>query len=192
MTILEIIILSISLAMDCFTVSIACGTIIKNYKWRNIFSIALSFGIFQALMPLLGWFLSNGFQKYIESFDHWIAFGLLAFIGIRMVIESFKKDDDDKSIDPMNYKVTLTLSVATSVDALAVGISFALINMNSIKSILFPITMIGFVSFLMSIIGYIIGVTFGRKYNFRMELWGGLLLIIIGIKILFEHINIIS
>lgn len=187
MTALEIWLLAISLAMDCFTVSITSGIIMRRICWRTFFVMAFLFGLFQAVMPLIGWFAASRFSHLIEDYDHWIAFGLLALLGGRMIKESFS-GEDKCCFDPTRLKVVLALSVATSIDALAIGISFAFVGMNSFSSILSPITIIGFASFVLSLAGSLIGVFFGKRFNMRMELWGGLILILIGIKILIEHL----
>ena len=125
--------------------------------------------------------------KLIEDYDHWIAFGLLAFLGGRMIKESFS-NEDKRCFDPTKLKVVVTLAIATSIDALAIGISFAFVGINSFTSILSPIVIIGFTSFVISTLGSLIGVFCGKRFNLRMELWGGLVLIIIGVKILIEHL----
>ena len=188
MSTLEIWLLAFSLAMDCFTVSIASGIIMRRIHWRTILIMSFFFGLFQGLMPLGGWFFASRFPHLIESFDHWIAFGLLAFLGFRMIKESFSDEDTD-SFDPTILKVVLMLAIATSIDAMAVGISFAFVGMSSLASILFPIIIIGIVSFIMSIIGNLVGVYLGKRVNLRMELWGGIILIGIGVKILIEHLS---
>lgn len=189
MTTLEIWLLAISLAMDCFTVSVTSGIIMRHICWRTFFTMGFFFGLFQAMMPVIGWFGASRFYHLIESFDHWIAFGLLAFLGIRMIKESFGDEEDKCCFDPTRMKVILTLSVATSIDALAVGISFACTGMNSFGSILVPIVIIGIVSLIMSVIGSLIGVFFGKRLNLRMEMWGGIILLGIGVKILIEHLS---
>lgn len=188
MTTLEIWLLAISLAMDCFTVSITSGIIMKRICWRTILIMSFFFGLFQGLMPLGGWFFASRFHHLIESVDHWIAFGLLAFLGVRMIKENFSKEEKE-SFDPTLLKVILMLAVATSIDAMAVGISFAFVGMNSFTSILFPIIIIGIVSFIMSVIGNLAGVYLGKRINLHMELWAGLILIGIGVKILIEHLS---
>lgn len=187
MSTLEIWLLAISLAMDCFTVSITSGIIMRRICWRTFFVMAFFFGLFQAAMPLIGWFCASRFSHLIESYDHWIAFGLLAFLGGRMIKEGFS-NEDKHCFDPTRLKVVLTLAIATSIDALAVGISFAFVGMNSLVSILSPIAIIGLASFIISLAGSLIGVFCGKRFNLRMELWGGLILIAIGIKILIEHL----
>lgn len=188
MSTIEIWLLAISLAMDCFTVSITSGIIMRRICWRTILVMSFFFGLFQALMPLIGWFCASRFYHLIESFDHWIAFGLLTFLGIRMIKENFS-NDNKCCFDPTLLKVILMLAIATSIDALAVGISFAFVGMDTFISILFPIFIIGLVSFVMSIIGNLAGIYLGKHVNLHMELWGGIILIGIGIKILIEHLS---
>ena len=190
MTGLEIWLLAIGLAMDCFAVSIASGIILKRVRMRPMLIMALAFGFFQALMPLLGWIGASFFSHLIENIDHWIAFAILAFLGGRMVLESFKDEDCRHEFDPTSLKVVSALAVATSIDALAVGVSFAFLGVRSFSSILPSIAIIGFVSFALSFVGLMFGIRFGcgiaRKL--RAELWGGVILIIIGTKILIEHL----
>ena len=190
MTGLEIWLLAIGLAMDCFAVSIASGIILKRVRMRPMLIMALAFGFFQALMPLLGWIGASFFSHLIENIDHWIAFAILAFLGGRMVLESFKDEDCRHEFDPTSLKVVSALAVATSIDALAVGISFAFLGVQNYNEILSPILIIGLVSFVMSLIGLIFGIQCGcgiaRKL--KAELWGGIILVIIGLKILIEHL----
>lgn len=190
MTGLEIWLLAIGLAMDCFAVSIASGIILKRVRMRPMLIMALAFGFFQALMPLLGWIGASFFSHLIENIDHWIAFAILAFLGGRMVLESFKDEDCRHEFDPTSLKVVSALAVATSIDALAVGVSFAFLGVRSFSSILPSIGIIGFISFALSFVGLMFGIRFGcgiaRKL--RAELWGGVILIIIGTKILIEHL----
>jgi putative Mn2+ efflux pump MntP len=167
---------------------IASGIIMRRIHWRTIIIMSFFFGLFQALMPLGGWFCASRFYHLIESVDHWIAFGLLAFLGIRMIKENFS-EEEKHSFDPTLLKVVLALAVATSIDAMAVGISFAFVGMTTFASILFPIIIIGIVSFIMSIIGNLAGVYLGKRVNLHMELWGGIILIGIGVKILIEHLS---
>ncbi len=190
MTGLEIWLLAIGLAMDCFAVSIASGIILKRVRMRPMLIMALAFGFFQALMPLLGWIGASFFSHLIENIDHWIAFAILAFLGGRMVLESFKDEDCRHEFDPTSLKVVSALAVATSIDALAVGVSFAFLGVRSFSSVQPSIGIIGFVSFALSFVGLMFGIRFGcgiaRKL--RAELWGGVILIIIGTKILIEHL----
>ena len=186
---IEIWLLAISLAMDCFTVSITGGIIIRSICWRTCLTMAFFFGLFQALMPLIGWYGASHFSHLIGQFDHWIAFALLAFLGIRMIKEGLT-NDEKCCFDPHKLKVILTLAVATSIDALAVGISFAFVGMNTFMDILQPILIIGFVSFLLSIVGHLFGVSFGKLVQkLYPEVLAGIILIGIGIKILIEHLS---
>lgn len=187
MSILEIWLLAVSLAIDCFTVSITSGIILHRIRWGIFLKMAFLFGLFQAAMPFLGWLGASRFNHLIETYDHWIAFALLAFLGIRMIREHFK-DEEERSFDPTRMKVILTLAVATSIDALAVGISFAFTGFRTLSSLLYPLTAIGIASFVISLAGSPIGVFFGKRFNLRVEIFGGLVLIGIGVKILFEHL----
>lgn len=187
MSILEIWLLAVSLAIDCFTVSITSGIILHRIRWGIFLKMAFLFGLFQAAMPFLGWLGASRFNHLIETYDHWIAFALLAFQGIRMIREHFK-DEEERSFDPTRMKVILTLAVATSIDALAVGISFAFTGFRTLSSLLYPLTAIGIASFVISLAGSLIGVFFGKRFNLRVEIFGGLVLIGIGVKILFEHL----
>lgn len=187
MSILEIWLLAVSLAIDCFTVSITSGIILHRIRWGIFLKKAFLFGLFQAAMPFLGWLGASRFNHLIETYDHWIAFALLAFLGIRMIREHFK-DEEERSFDPTRMKVILTLAVATSIDALAVGISFAFTGFRTLSSLLYPLTAIGIASFVISLAGSLIGVFFGKRFNLRVEIFGGLVLIGIGVKILFEHL----
>ena len=187
MSILEIWLLAVSLAIDCFTVSITSGIILHRIRWGIFLKMAFLFGLFQAAMPFLGWLGASRFNHLIETYDHWIAFALLAFLGIRMIREHFK-DEEERSFDPTRMKVILTLAGATSIDALAVGISFAFTGFRTLSSLLYPLTAIGIASFVISLAGSLIGVFFGKRFNLRVEIFGGLVLIGIGVKILFEHL----
>lgn len=187
MSILEIWLLAVSLAIDCFTVSITSGIILHRIRWGIFLKMAFLFGLFQAAMPFLGWLGASRFNHLIETYDHWIAFALLAFLGIRMIREHFK-DEEERSFDPTRMKVILTLAVATSIDALAVGISFAFTGFRTLSSLLYPLTAIGIASFVISLAGSLIGVFFGKRFNLCVEIFGGLVLIGIGVKILFEHL----
>lgn len=188
MSFLEALILAFALAMDCFAVSLAAGVILKRILWRPMLTMAFLFGFFQAFNPLLGWLGTDYHRDIIESFDHWIAFAILLSLGGRMIIEAFK-DEEDKSFNPRSLKVIFTMAIATSIDAFAVGISFSCMGIHSMGHLLLPLLVIGIVSFAMSIVGQFFGVKFGKRYarRLRAELWGGIILIIIGVKVLFEH-----
>lgn len=187
MGILEISLLGIGLAMDAFAVSICKGLSMKKMNWKNAIIIALYFGIFQALMPMIGYFLGTTFESFVTTFDHWIAFILLALIGGNMIKESFDNEDEKKN-DKVDFKTMIVLALATSIDALAVGITFAFFDVN----LLLAVAIIGIITFIISIFGVKIGNKFGDKYQNKAELIGGIILVILGIKILLEHLNIIS
>lgn len=195
MSILELWFLAIALAMDCFTVSIVFGVLLRKIEWRTILVVAFLFGLFQAMMPLAGWLATNSFSSLIEDYDHWIAFGLLAFLGGRMIKEAFSDDEEEaeaeaKHINPRKLKTQLVFAVATSIDALAVGISFTCLGFNTISSLSLPLLIIGFVSLAFSIVGSLLGIRFGKGVEKRLkpELLGGIVLIIIGIRVLCEHL----
>lgn len=189
MTSIEVWTLAFALAMDCFTISIAGGVIMKQCKWNPMLTMAFFFGLFQAANPLFGWIAADICKEYIECIDHWIAFAILGYLGISMIIESFK-DAEEKHFNPESLNVILTLAVATSIDALAVGVSFSCMGISSLPQLTYPIIVIGIVSFIMSICGLLIGINFGRKFARKLhpELFGGVILIIIGCKVLFEHL----
>ena len=192
MSLLDILLLAVALAMDCLTVSIVSGVIqftVYNKALTVNLRMAIFFGFFQAMMPLIGWLGVSHFQSYLEAYDHWIAFGLLAFIGGRMIWESFGSDEE-QHFNPRRLQTQLLLAVATSIDALAVGISFACTGYTSISQLTLPLIIIGVVSFLFSLIGYQLGTRFGRSIAHRLkpELLGGVILIGIGVKILAEHL----
>ena len=186
----DLLLLSVALAMDCFTVSLMSGVILRRAVTAAILRMALLFGVFQAAMPLAGWLGTAHFSQYLEAVDHWIAFGLLAFIGGKMIKESFDDDDSQPSFNPLRLRTQLLLAVATSIDALAVGISMACLGYDHITMLTLPLVMIGVTSTVMSLIGYWLGVRFGRIVARRLkpELLGGLVLVFIGIKVLLSHI----
>lgn len=186
MGILEIIIIAIGLAMDAFAVSICKGLSMKKMSWKKGLIIGGYFGFFQALMPLVGYLLGIGFQDKVTGIDHWIAFILLGIIGINMIKEALSKEDDEKN-DSVNFKEMIVLAIATSIDALAVGITMAFLEVN----IALAITIIGIITFAISVTGVKIGNIFGNKYEKKAELAGGVILILMGIKILLEHLGII-
>ena len=190
MNLLDIWMLAVALAMDCFTVSIVSGVIVRKWLWGMILRMAFLFGLFQAAMPLMGWLATNHFSEQLEAVDHWIAFGLLAFIGGKMVRESFGPEEE-KQFNPQNLNTQLLLAVATSIDALAIGISFACTGYRAIEQIVYPLIVIGIVSFLFSLFGYLLGVRFGKSIarKLKPELLGGIILIVIGIKILITHLT---
>ncbi len=187
MNIIEIILLAIALAMDCLTVSIVAG--VMGIRISNLWRMAFLFGLFQALMPLLGWFGISFFNDYLQVIDHWIAFGLLAMIGGKMIKESFEPEEEHH-FDANRLGTQILLAIATSIDALAVGITFACTGYGELSQLTMPLIVIGAVSMLFSLAGYYIGCRFGRIFTRKVkpELLGGLILIAIGIKILISHL----
>jgi len=171
--------------MDAFAVSITSGLTIKSLRINNALKIAIFFGLFQAIMPLIGWLAGLSFRDFISGVDHWIAFGLLSVIGCKMIYESSKMGLNKKKINPLNVYVLLMLSVATSIDALAVGLSLSFLKV----SIVLPAIIIGIVTFLLSILGVYFGNRFGHYFERKIQIIGGLILICIGIKILIEHLT---
>ena len=190
MSIVDILFLSVALAMDCFTVSIVSGVLLRRKEWSVMLQTAFLFGFFQALMPLIGWVATSGFQQYIEDYDHWIAFALLAWIGVGMMREAFKSDEAPHSFVPSSLKTQLVQAVATSIDALAVGISMAMTDYGHIGQLTFPLLAIGLGSFLFSLWGFLLGIRYGHSIRRRLkpELLGGIILLFIGFKILLTHL----
>lgn len=188
---IELFLLGIGLAMDAFAVSVCKGLGMRKLNKKQTLIIGLYFGGFQALMPLVGWLLGSQFQKYITRIDHWIAFILLGFIGGKMMIEAIREWNEEETVDvidaPLDHKNMLVLSVATSIDALAVGITFAFLDTPIIEAI----TIIGITTMVISIIGVVIGNFFGSKYKSKAEFIGGLILVLLGLKILLEHLGIL-
>ena len=189
MGIFDIILLAVALAMDCLTVSMVSGVIVRQRLWGMMLRMALFFGVFQALMPLIGWVGIRLFSQWIEAIDHWIAFGLLVVIGGKMLMEAFEQEEEH-TFNPRKLTIQLLLAVATSIDALAVGISMGCTGYHSISQLTMPLVIIGAVSFLFSITGYLVGIRFGRQVTKRIkpEIIGGIILILIGVKILWTHL----
>lgn len=184
MLFIEIILLAIGLSMDSLAVSVAAGAVIHNCKLCNMLKIGLVLGLFQSGMTVIGYTLGIGFEKYICAFDHWIAFILLFYLGAKMIYDGFRSDDNNESgFNPLNNKTLAGLGIATSIDALAIGISLAILK----SDITLPALTIGLVTFAISACGVYFGSRFGNKINLRIELIGGLILIGIGTKILIEH-----
>lgn len=184
MGITELILIGIGLSMDAFAVSVTNGLCCKDIKIGKTLMTGVCFGGFQGLMPLIGYFLGIGFAKYITAFDHFIALILLGFIGGQMIFESLKKDEDEKKSGCLTAKMLFMQGVATSIDALAVGVSFAALNGVNIA---FAATAICFITFAFSIAGVYIGKRFGTMLNNKAQLAGGIILVGIGIKIFIEH-----
>ncbi len=191
MTILEMVLIALGLSMDAFAVATCRGLEMPKFNWKHALVIALFFGVFQALMPLIGWAVGSTFSKYIENVDHWIAFALLAVIGLNMIWDSFKKEkQEDKECNNQGLKIIplIFMAIATSVDALVVGITIAFINAN----IWITIAIIGSITFVLSFIGVAIGHKVGSKFKRVATAIGGVVLILIGLKILLEHLGVIS
>ena len=187
MTYFELFLIAVGLSMDAFAVSVCKGLSTQEPKAKHYLAVGAWFGGFQALMPLLGYLLGSSFEGYINRFDHWVAFALLAVIGGNMIKESFE-EDEEKADDSFTFKTMLVLAVATSIDALAVGITFALLpDVNIVAAVSF----IGLTTFVLSAVGLKVGNIFGLKYKSKAELAGGVILILIGLKILLEHLGII-
>lgn len=191
MGLFEIFMIGVGLSMDAFAASICKGLNMRRLNIKNMLIIGLFFGGFQALMPAVGWLLGKQFESYITSVDHWVAFALLVFIGGKMIYDVFHDDDENccsEKTDRLDMKEVLTLAVATSIDALAVGISFAFLQVDIIKAV----SVIGVTTFVLSVAGVAVGNMFGAKYEKKATLAGGIILILIGIKILLEHTGIIG
>jgi putative Mn2+ efflux pump MntP len=186
MDIFSIIIIGIGLAMDCFAVSISKCVCLKKFKLKKALRMAVLFGLFQGLMPLIGYFAGFSFAKQIANYDHWIAFVLLGGIGLKMFIEGLKPIDPHCEIktNPFKWKLLLTLALATSIDAMATGIVFVSFP----ERIWIAVANIGFISFIFSLLGVYLGVHFRSKIKINVEILGGIILIGIGLKILFEHL----
>lgn len=184
MSILEVFLIGVGLSMDAFAVAVCRGLKMQKLNAGQTALIALFFGGFQALMPLIGYFLGVQFQSLIQDFDHWIAFVLLSLIGANMIKES--RESADELNDSFGVKAMLPLAVATSIDALAVGVTFAFLQVNIVSAVSF----IGVTTFILSAVGIRIGNIFGAKYKSRAELVGGIVLILMGLKILLEHLGV--
>lgn len=186
---LELFLIAIGLSMDAFAVSVCKGLATQKLKKKHFVIIGLWFGGFQGLMPLIGYLLGSTFEKYITPFDHWVAFVLLGAIGLNMLKEGLSKEKEEECSACFAFKTMLVMAVATSIDALAIGISFAILpDVN----ILAAISFIGVVTFILSGVGLKIGNIFGAKYKSRAEIAGGSILILMGIKILLEHLGVIN
>jgi len=182
-SLLEVFLIALGLAMDAFAVCLCAGTTGFINGPRPVFRLAFHFGLFQALMPALGWLVGMGVERYIATFDHWVAFGLLAFVGVRMIRSGLNPDGDDDCVDPSRGGTMVMLAIATSIDAFAVGLSFAVLRV----SIVWPVVIIGVVAALMSVLGIYLGNRLGETFGKRMEVIGGLILVIIGIRVVISH-----
>ena len=188
---IELFLLGVGLSMDAFAVSVCKGLGMRKLNKKQAVVIGLYFGGFQALMPLIGWLLGSQFQQYITSIDHWIAFILLAFIGGKMLWEAFTEGEDEsdsKDAEKIDLGEYLILAIATSIDALAVGISFAALSVDIVPAV----SLIGVTTFIFSVAGVAIGHTFGARYEKPATIVGGVVLILIGLKILLEHLGVLA
>lgn len=188
----DIVLLAIALAMDCFAVSVTIGVTLKKWKNTDILPTAILFGLFQAAMPIAGWAATNSFSYQISTYGHWIAFALLTFIGGRMIWQAIGTNNkSEPTFQPHKTTTKLLLAVATSIDALAVGITFAATGRQTIDSLAEPVTIIGLTSFLLSLIGHALGITIGTVVTriIKPDILGGIILIAIGIKTLISHLT---
>lgn len=186
---LELVFLSVGLAMDAFAVSICKGLSVKKMQVKHMFICGAWFGIFQILMPLIGYFAGYQFKDLIQEYDHWVAFILLVLIGGNMIREALKNEEDENETNAdFGFKTMILLAIATSIDALIIGITFAFMNVN----IVLALTLIGAITFILSAIGVKIGNVFGARYRSKAELAGGIVLILLAIKIILEHLGFLA
>lgn len=191
MGVVELPILAVGLSMDAFAVSVCKGLAMKKAGAKEICIVGCWFGGFQALMPLIGYLLGTAFEQYITSFDHWIAFALLTLIGANMLREAFSNDEEESAGASLSFGTMIVLALATSIDALAVGITLAFL-VESIGYLIFAVLSIGIITFILSAIGVRVGNLFGVKYKKGAVISGGVILILLGVKILLEHLGVIS
>ena len=188
MSFLELFLIAVGVSMDAFSVSVCKGLTTKRFSLKMALTCGLWFGGFQALMPIIGYFLGSQFAYYVESVDHWIAFGLLFLIGANMIREALSKKEGAEMDNSLGFKTMFLLAVATSIDALAVGVSFACIQVELWSSV----ALIGLTTFVFSVVGVKIGNVFGTKFKKNAEVFGGIILILIGLKILLEHLGVLA
>ncbi len=188
-TVMELFLIGVGLSMDAFAVAVCKGLKMRKINYRHTYIIALFFGGFQALMPFLGWLLGKGFAQYVDRYAAWIAFFLLLYIGGKMIHEACTEEEEEEQEngESLDLKELLIMAVATSIDALAVGITFAFLGTNIVEAV----SIIGVTTFFISIIGVMIGNRFGVRYKNKASIAGGIILILIGLKILLEHFNIL-
>ena len=191
MSFMELVLIAVGLSMDAFAVAICKGLSVQKLGWKHYLTVGVWFGGFQALMPTLGYLLGTTFERYITSVDHWVAFVLLCLIGGSMLKEGLAKEEEEKGEERegFDFKSMLLLAVATSIDALAVGITFALLPDVNIFS---AVGLIGTITFCLSAVGLKVGNIFGLKYKSKAEVVGGVILILIGVKILLEHLGVVN
>jgi putative Mn2+ efflux pump MntP len=180
---ITIFLIAIGLCFDSFAVSVSSGLMMKHIKFIDAMKISFSLAFFQGMMPLIGWFAGKRISDYLSNYDHWIAFGLLLIIGLRMIWES-QKPDEEKTFNPLNIWFIIYMSIATSIDALIVGLSFAFFDTDIYASII----IIGIVTFIAAMLGILFGKKAGAHFGKKMEILGGIILIVIALKILIEHL----
>ena len=185
MSLMELFLIAVGLSMDAFAVSVCKGLSVRKATVKHALCVGLYFGGFQALMPLIGYLLGTQFESFITSVDHWIAFGLLAFIGGNMIREALSREEE-KLDDSFSFRTMMTLAVATSIDALAMGVTFAFLRVDIVPAVL----LIGATTFVLSAVGLKVGNVFGAKYKARAEQFGGVVLVLMGLKILLEHLGV--
>ena len=178
------LVIAVALAMDAFAVALSTGVVLPVLTGRHLFRLSFHFGLFQGLMPIIGWLIGARIYHYVASFDHWLAFGLLMFIGVRMIREAFDHDEKSQRRDPTRGITLVTLSVATSIDALVVGLTLGVLQID----VWYPALVIGLVAALFTIVGMMLGRRVGALWGQRMEVFGGILLCCLGAKILIEHL----
>ncbi len=183
MEIVQIIILAFGLSMDSLVIALTSGAIIGNHKIINVLKVAGMLAFMQSCLTIAGWFIGSTFAQYIDQYDHWLAFAILFFLGVRVLICSIKGEENSSPFNPLNFKVMFSLGVATSIDATAVGLSMSLINQN----IILPAIIIGTVTFILSSLGIVFGCKVGQRYNNPINIIGGIILIVIGFSILAQH-----
>jgi putative Mn2+ efflux pump MntP len=188
MSFIELLLIAVGLSMDAFSVSVCKGLTTKRFSLRRALVCGIWFGFFQALMPVIGYFLGAQFQELVETYDHWIAFGLLFLIGANMIREALSNQEESKDDGSLDFKTMLFLAIATSIDAFAVGVSFACIQVELWLSVL----VIGLTTFVLSVLGVKIGNVVGAHFKRNAELFGGIILILIGLKILLDHTEVIN
>ena len=189
MSVIEIALLGVSLAMDAFAVSITTGITLKDLRWKHALKVGLFFGGFQFLMPLIGYLAGSTFVRYIESVDHWIAFGLLAFLGLKTILEAVREKDEEcveKTESVLDIKELFLMAIATSIDALAVGITFAFLQVRILEAS----GIIGIVTFIICVFGVFVGNIFGSRFKKKAAVAGGVILILIGARILLDHLGV--
>ena len=185
MSLMELFLIAVGLSMDAFAVSVCKGLSVRKATVKHALCVGLYFGGFQALMPLIGYLLGTQFESVITSVDHWIAFGLLAFIGGNMIREALSREEE-KLDDSFSFRTMMTLAVATSIDALAMGVTFAFLRVDIVPAVLLIVA----TTFVLSAVGLKVGNVFGAKYKARAELFGGVVLVLMGLKILLEHLGV--